>query len=76
MLEAGICSTSRIASAWGLTGKPVKQADRVQAAEPAVASAKGSPMPKPRARPAATPPRASGVGAVIEDALRAAGLMR
>jgi poly(hydroxyalkanoate) depolymerase family esterase len=77
MLEAGICSTSRIASAWGLTGKPVKQADRVQAVEPAVAPvSKVSAMPKQRARPAATPQRASGVGAVIEDALRAAGLMR
>jgi len=77
MLEAGICSTSRIASAWGLTGKPIKQADRVEAVRPAAATpAQVSALPKPGARPVATPPRATGVGAVIEDALRAAGLMR
>jgi hypothetical protein len=71
MLEAGICSTSRIAGFWGLIGK---QADQNRAA--ATAPGKVSPLAKPQPRPAATPPRASGVGAVIEDALRAAGLMR
>ena len=69
MLEAGICSTSRIAGAWGLTGKTVKQAAASEA-RPSPA-----PAPKPRARKAPAP-RATGVGAVIEDALRAAGLMR
>lgn len=77
MLEAGICSTSRIAEAWGLTGQAVTQADRVEAVRPVVATpTKPSAVPKRRTRPAATPSRATGVGAVIEDALRAAGLMR
>ena len=69
MLEAGICSTSRIAGAWGLTGEIVKQSARAEARPPV------PPAPKPRARKASAP-RATGVGAVIEDALRAAGLMR
>ncbi len=78
MLEAGICSTSQIAAAWGLTGKTVKQAAaRAEAVQPTAAPAIKAPaVPKPRARPAAATPRAKGVGAVIEDALRAAGLMR
>ena len=74
MLEAGICSTSRIAGSWGLTGKTVTQ----PAARPAPKRAAGAafkPASQPRARAAASP-RAKGVGAVIEDALRAAGLMR
>ncbi len=77
MLEAGICSTSHIAGSWGLTGKPLKQAvARADAVRPSVSPAIKAPAAsKPRARPAATP-RAKGVGAVIEDALRAAGLMR
>jgi poly(hydroxyalkanoate) depolymerase family esterase len=70
MLEAGICSTLRIAGSWGLTGEAAKHsAGRVEA----VPTAK--PAPRRRARPAPAP-RATGVGAVIEDALRAAGLMR
>ena len=78
MLEAGICSTSRIAGSWGLTGKAVKQAAvRVAAVQPSVtAPVKQAAIPKPRARPAAATPRAKGVSGVIEDALRAAGLMR
>ncbi len=78
MLEAGICSTSHIAGSWGLTGKVAKQAAvRGEAVRPAVvAPVKATAAPRPRARPAATAPRATGVGAVIEDALRAAGLMR
>ena len=74
MLEAGICSTSRIAGSWGLTGKTVRQAAPSEATRaPATPLLKPSP---PRARPAPAAPRATGVGAVIEDALRAAGLMR
>ena len=65
MLDAGICSTSRIAGSWGLTGTIVRR----KAAVPVLKQAA-----KPRASPGA--PRANGVGAVIEDALRAAGLMR
>ena len=57
MLEAGICSTSRLAESWGI--------------------ATGANAPRQPA-PHFTPPVApqTGVGAVIEDALRAAGLMR
>ena len=74
MLEAGICSTSRIAGFWGLTGKAVRQAPR-DAVRPAALAAKKL-KPKPRARSAIAKPRATGVGLVIENALRAAGLMR
>ncbi len=79
MLEAGICSTSRIAGSWGLTAKVAKQATvRAQAVRPVgtVAAPAIASSSKPRARAAASAPRATGVGAVIEDALRAAGLMR
>jgi poly(hydroxyalkanoate) depolymerase family esterase len=86
MLEAGICSTSHLATTWQLTGKrtarPVARPADATASKPAAATAtlatempiKPSAKPAPRHRPAA--PRATGVGAVIEDALRAAGLMR
>ena len=58
MLEAGICSTSRLAESWGI--------------------ATGAKAPRHPAPHIAPPPvaAATGVGAVIEDALRAAGLMR
>lgn len=70
MLEAGICSTSRIAQSWGLIG------DRD--ARPAARSIAVSERPRPALAPAAEPASASrpAVTAVIEDALRAAGLMR
>jgi poly(hydroxyalkanoate) depolymerase family esterase len=76
MLEAGICSTSRIAAAWGLTSNAVKQANRVEAVRVPDATPVKASVTKQRVQPAATPPRPTGVGAVIEDALRAAGLMR
>lgn len=68
MLEAGICSTSRLAGSWGIaTGaKALRLADQT-AAKPAI---------KPAAPKIAAPPLHKGVGGVIEDALRAAGLMR
>jgi poly(hydroxyalkanoate) depolymerase family esterase len=66
MLEAGICSTSRIASFWGLVSSASAQREPVHAADQA--------GPK-RLQPAFAV-RESGPGAVIEDALRAAGLMR
>jgi len=62
MLEAGISSTRRIADFWGLITAPAGELP-----EPAPQS-RGAP---PRSRPAP-----GGVGGVIEDALRAAGLMR
>ncbi len=63
MLDVGVCSTQRIAAAWGI-------ADAVPAA------ARTAPA-RPRLAPAARPQtEMSGVKKVIEDALRAAGLMR
>ena len=63
MLEAGICSTSRLAESWGIaTGVKAQR-------QPAP----NQPAPHLTPPPVTTP---TGVGAVIEDALRAAGLMR
>jgi poly(hydroxyalkanoate) depolymerase family esterase len=70
MLEAGICSTRLIAKSWGLL------AERNHRRQPSPAAMKlevAPSAPQPEAPP---PPVAGGVGAVIEDALRAAGLMR
>jgi poly(hydroxyalkanoate) depolymerase family esterase len=70
MLQANICSTRQIAESWGLTGKLPARRD-------AVHGAAASPTIHPPLRPTSVaPPAANGVGAVIEDALRAAGLMR
>lgn len=76
MLEAGICSTSRIAGSWGLTGAVAKRSAPRTAVRPSIPALKPAAIPASRQRPAAAAPRATGVGAVIEDALRAAGLMR
>ena len=65
MLEAGICSTRRIAGFWGLVSSDSEQ---VRAGEPRRAWLEPA-NPSP-------PPNPTGPGAVIEDALRAAGLMR
>ena len=63
MLDVGVSSTLRIAESWGLTGA---------AAAPRKARAK----PQAQAQPQAdSTPHASYAGKVIEDALRAAGLM-
>nr|WP_299910857.1 PHB depolymerase family esterase [Sphingomonas bacterium] len=81
MLDVGVSSTQHIAAFWGIADAPV--ADRVA---PRAAVAEASPaaprvaQPKPlrlpaRPRPMA-PVEAGGVKKVIEDALRAAGLMR
>ncbi len=73
MLDAGISSTRHIARFWDLTptggeiGTAIPVRDRQE------------PQPKPQAGPrlyAQPGATASGVGKVIEDALRAAGLMR
>ncbi|MEO7541711.1 MAG: PHB depolymerase family esterase [Sphingomicrobium sp.] len=61
MLEAGICSTRQIAASWGLVEESAKRQGPGAIAAPRTPSA---------------PPAPGGVGAVIEDALRAAGLMR
>lgn len=73
MLEAGICSTSRIAGFWGLTAKAARP-DTLKAPRVVPVTARKA-AAKPRKRAVATP-RAKGIGAVIEQALRAAGLMR
>ncbi|WP_116091974.1 alpha/beta hydrolase family esterase [Sphingomonas crusticola] len=88
MLEAHISSTRHIARFWGLekaAAKPARRAIPRQAVAvraQAEAPARQSTTPRLRripSRPAAAAPKpsqASGVGKVIEDALRAAGLMR
>lgn len=68
MLEAGISSTRRIASFWGLIGNP-----RI---EPAGAQAPALRGPSARSEEPARLPEIGNVGRVIEDALRAAGVMR
>ena len=68
MLEANICSTRRIAEGWGLAGEVITKS------EPRIAVT-GGPITRTSPTPL-IPSRATGVGAVIEDALRVAGLMR
>ncbi|MEO7634723.1 MAG: PHB depolymerase family esterase [Sphingomicrobium sp.] len=65
MLDAGICSTRRIAESWGLTGTTVERSKPRPQDQPSPSRQAEPPMPA-----------ANGVGAVIEDALRKAGLMR
>lgn len=78
MLEVGICSTRRIAESWGLTkaqvGIAAAKSERAAVRTPTAANTRATAKPSLRKRHAA--PRATGVAAVIEDALRAAGLMR
>lgn len=68
MLPAGINSTARIAAFWGI-------ADAAAATHPRSTTAPSRPAPPPRKTARATPV-VDGVARVIEDALRAAGLMR
>ena len=79
MLDVGLSSTDRIADFFGIAGEP-KRAER------SAAKAKAPPAPAaavpaaPRRRAAASAksakPGAAGLQKVIEDALKAAGLMR
>jgi len=69
MLEAGISSTRHIAAFWGLTDAFAGEAAQPAAAPPSFEGA-------PRTHATAAQAHATGVGKVIEDALRAAGLMR
>jgi poly(hydroxyalkanoate) depolymerase family esterase len=64
MLDVGLSSTARIAAFFGIAPEPAG----------AAAPRAEAPSPRPRPRPKAEP--ASGPQAVIEKALRAAGLMR
>jgi hypothetical protein len=70
MLEAGICSTQRIAHFWGLTGTGAVERGSPRADAEVVAKA------GPRLSKSSKAAPISNVGNVIEDALRAAGLMR
>lgn len=77
MLEAGISSTRRIATFWGLTG--TTRSTGAVAGESLVPAPAKVNEAIPERRSDAPQPRASaptGVTRVIEDALRAAGLMR
>lgn len=76
MLDVGIASTRQIAASWGLGTAHVAPKERVVAsAAPAQVPALRRPkrLYPERVAPA---PRTGGVQQVIEDALRAAGLMR
>lgn len=87
MLEAGISSTRRIADFWGLmrasSSYQVPPIDAVKAETGSETVSADYPLPTIRTvRPTRLPPKATGqgqqdrIGKVIEDALRAAGLMR
>lgn len=79
MLEAGISSTRQIARFWGLAAPDLAPSARRRTtpSEPASAVAPRA-ADSPRASAASLPQPAAGggVGQVIENALRAAGLMR
>jgi poly(hydroxyalkanoate) depolymerase family esterase len=77
MLEVGISSTRHIAASWGLIKDRAAAATRPPASPPhdAVEPAK-RPTAKPRIHNESVKSPVNAVGKVIEDALRAAGLMR
>lgn len=70
MLEASICSTTQIAKSWGLVAKSA------ELREPSHIPSNAAAAPTLPRRVSASSPQPSGVKHVIEDALRAAGLMR
>jgi poly(hydroxyalkanoate) depolymerase family esterase len=81
MLEAGISSTRRIADFWDLAGKAdgLPRGEPVGTAEPASTLSHSAIIDLPHEDAGRNPhakPMAGSVGRVIEDALRAAGLMR
>lgn len=69
-LEASICSTKNIANSWGLILEGMHRRG------PAQVAADVGAIQLPTRPNALSPAEQSGVGAIIEDALRAAGLMR
>jgi poly(hydroxyalkanoate) depolymerase family esterase len=74
MLENGISSTRHIAKFWGLAAGREGVVERPRVAAAATTRAPQKPASKPvRSGPI---PAAGGVGKVIDDALRAAGLLR
>jgi hypothetical protein len=75
MLETGISSTRAIAQFWGLEQRPATTAAKIAPIahlEPAAIA----PLATSAFRRVPTSHPRKGVGAVIEDALRAAGLMK
>jgi poly(hydroxyalkanoate) depolymerase family esterase len=83
MLDVGLSSTLQVAASWGLVSSAavetvgVKQSVSPDLLPGRPSSQRGSGRPAPRhaaARPSGSP--TGGVGKIIEDALRAAGLMR
>ncbi|HEX7849711.1 MAG TPA: PHB depolymerase family esterase [Sphingomonas sp.] len=78
MLDVGISSTLRIAEFWGIAGAQAPRAARSRTkTEPATlpAQPEARRLRGQRIDPTSTP-SPSGVGRIIEDALRAAGLMK
>jgi poly(hydroxyalkanoate) depolymerase family esterase len=76
MLDAGISSTLHIARFWQLTTAETVQSSSASSESLTPSLSPGVPWAD-RSAPSWTPPPATGgVGKVIEDALRAAGLMR
>ena len=69
MLDAGICSTRHIATFWGLIAQST-DLQRLHAPGQGRAESTVAQMPR------APMPSSGNVGAIIEDALRSAGLMR
>lgn len=83
MLDVGISSTRRVAAGWGLSGARQAEANRPLEAEIGITAEMATPLPVPRTAKLTRMPDApkpvvpvQGVGKIIEDALRAAGLMR
>ncbi len=78
MLEVAISSTRHIAASWGLAPSGIASSKPPRAArarrEPPAAAARATILPPERKRE--PKPALDAVGKVIEDALRAAGLMR
>ena len=79
MLDVGISSTLRIADFWGLAGgqaRTVRKSPAVSDAETPI-DVVGTKRPKAkRIEVEPNAPRPTGIGKIIDDALRAAGLMR
>jgi len=84
MLEASISSTQHICHFWGIDGGIARSGEEKVAAQRPDAPASGAVLSPASAAPFRSPtgragmggPEVAGVGKVIEDALRAAGLMR
>jgi poly(hydroxyalkanoate) depolymerase family esterase len=81
MLDVGLSSTDRIAAFWGIAppaaaAKPRKAAAKAKQAAAQEPAAKRAAPRRPARRPKLLPTPVSDVQKIIEDALRAAGLMR